>query len=86
MTHEQFSEAIAILYAAQRLTKQGYFFKILPDQISTILELTYENYPDELQLDDEVIQSLEETLSTDANRITLVKTAYVKVKAFLKTH
>ena len=86
MTREQFSEAIATLYAAQRLTKQGYFFKILPDQIFTILKLTYENYPDELQLDEEVIQGLEETLSTATNSITLVKTAYVEAKAFLKYH
>ena len=86
MSHEQFSENIATLYAAKRLMQQGYFFKILPDQVSTILDITYEKYPDELQLDDEIIQALEETLSTAANSITLVRTAYVEAKAYLKLH
>ena len=86
MSHEQFSEAIATLYAAQRLMRKGYFFKILPDQIKTILDITYEKYPEEMQLDNEVINALELTLSTAPNAITLVKTAYVEAKAFLKMY
>ena len=86
MTHEQFSENIATLFAAQRLMKNGYFFRIMPDQVSTILDITYEKYPEELQLDNEVINALELTLSTAPNAITLVKTAYAEVKAYLMQH
>ena len=84
MDQEQFSEAIATLYAAQRLIKQGYFFRILPDQISNILDITYEMYPDELNLDDEVIQALQETLATATNSVRLVMNAYAEAKAYLQ--
>ena len=86
MVNEQFSDAVYTIYAAKRLIAEGPLFNIMYHQINYIIEAVYEKYPDELDLDEEIVRAKEETLKSAFNSLKMVKDAYSTIKTQLLTH
>lgn len=86
MSHDEFSDAVYTMYAAKRLLNEGYLFNILHDQINLIIEAIYEKFPDELDLDEEIVRAKESSLKSSGNSLKLVKDAYTRVKTYLILH
>ena len=80
---EQFENAICTVFAAHQLCKQGYFFRVVPDELNFLIDRAYQKYPG-LEIDMETVNKLMLTLAGATNAIPLIKEAMTVVRTFLK--
>ena len=71
---ETFETAICIIFSANELTKEGYFFKVHPKDLKNLIDRAYQRYPS-LRIDMAVVNSYMRTLSKATNAIPIVREA-----------
>ena len=80
---EQFENAISTVFAAEQLCRQGFFFRVVPDELKSLIDRAYQKYPG-LEIDMEIANAQMQTLAGATNAVSLVKEAMTVVRTFLK--
>ena len=74
LSKEKIEDDISLIFAANLLTKDGFFFRVVPSELNALINRAYQIYPD-LCIDMEIVNHYIDTLSAAPNAITLVKNA-----------